>query len=83
MKIVIGNQTFNSKEVPVAFVMDERERSAFFMTPVKPEGEKHVIAFFPGDIPPHILTAWLTENVPEYTKKILAVKPVGKLEEGA
>jgi hypothetical protein len=65
MIIKVGNQSFDSHQVPVAILLTESERNIMLSPQSKPDGQLHVFAYWPGDINPNILMGWLSEAAPE------------------
>jgi hypothetical protein len=65
VKVKVGNQTFDSKDVPIAILLTEKERAWVDNAPPKPAGEWHLFTFWPGDINLKVVIAWLKEAVTE------------------
>lgn len=82
MKIKVGNQTFDSEKVPVAIIMDEKERFLIMNRNPKPDGELHLFTLWPGDIPVNVVLNWLLEAAPEIEMKQLQIQltKLGKIE---
>ncbi len=65
MKVKIGNQTFDSADVPIAILYTEVERTNMTKVPPKTGDDHHLYVRWPTDIPLQVLSAWVREAVPE------------------
>lgn len=78
MILKVGNQSFDSADVPVAVVLSSKELEWVINTKPKPEGQFHALAKAPKDIPPAVLISWMAEACPEVkvTKERLSLTHV-------
>lgn len=76
MIVKIGNQSFDSRAVPIALVLDDQDLAQIGSIGFKHDSQmepKSLYVRWPVDISPEVLGAWLAENVTEFdTSKLSA-----------
>lgn len=74
MIVKIGQQTFSTKDLPIAILLSDAEKDWIATQPPKGDGKLGLVCFFPLDVPPSIVEAWIAENASEINIRELGVR---------
>lgn len=88
MIVKVGNQSFDSRQVPIALVLDDQDIMTVGTTTLKgmtEDGKMKPSLYmrWPQDIHPQVVLTWLSEAAPELDLRTLAPRlfSVGKPKE--